>query len=319
MTYCQVSDLQKYYSPIDNYDLKMSLPDFEFKSLGSDKFSLGNAGACVVMYRNGVDLGDAQANVGAISADGDWFYDSATDLLTIQLASGTTPSDDDVTLERSPLNWPDAKTEAIQIGTNQVDQFLDSRFPRPLPKVTDNATGDSYDQAIVEMCAVLACVHLIKSSGSEGWTALETRVFNEDRTGILDRVLAGEIKLSFELTKSDGGAIKEVSKDSASTGFPTDVIGSPNVDYDVYLVKIGTGGTLASGTGNTTIDFNVTDSQGDTVSSGNIITGLFQYVGGGMSLRFVPGVYTANDTWSLTVQTVGTTTSIIGTITMRRK
>jgi len=317
--YCEVSDLQKYFSPIDKYDLKMDLPDFEFSDLTGDKFQLGDAGACVVMYKSGVDLGAAQASALAVDASGKWFYDSDTDLLTIQLGSGEAPQDSDIRLQRSPLDWADAKTEAVGIGHNQVNQFLDVRFPRPLPEVTDNATGANYDQAVVEMCALLACVHLIKSSGSNDWIDLEARVFNLDKTGILDRLNEGEIKLSFELTKSDSGAISTVLIDTATTGFPTDAIGSPTVDFDVYLIAIDVGGTLEAGTENTVITFTVTDSQGNAVSTTTALTGLFQYIGGGMSIRWVYGVYTANDVWSLTVKSVGTDTSILSTIMMVRK
>jgi hypothetical protein len=317
-TYCAVTDLQKYYSPIDNYDLKMDLPDFEFKSLGSDVFQLDDSGAVVVAYRSGLDLGAMAANVGAIASENDWFYDSALDRFTIKLGTDETPEDDDIRLQRSPQDWADAKTYAIQVGTNQVNQFLDPRFPRPLPTVSDNETGDSYDQSVVEMTALLACVHLIKSSGSEDWVDLQNRVTNEDETGILDYLNAGKIKLSFELTKSDEGSISVVTNDATTTGTLVDAIGNPSVAYEVYLVTIGTGGTLATGTENTTITYSVTDSQGSTGITTEYITGRFQTIGGGMSARFTPGIYVAGDTWSMTVKTAGPDTSMIGTIRTSR-
>jgi hypothetical protein len=322
MTYCVVADLQKYVSTIDSYDLKVELADFEFQSLGSDVFQLDDSGSVIIAYRNGVDLGAAAANVGAVSSDGDWFYDAALDRFTIKLGASDSPTDADIRLQRAPETWADAKTYAVQLGQSKVEQELDERFPRPLPKVADNPTGDDYDQAVVELNALYACVHLIKSSGSDDWLAVQNRIFNEQETGILDRLNAGEIKLSFELTRSDDGQIKAISLDAATTGDLVDAIGTPSTDYEVYLITIGTGGTLTAGTENTTIDYTVTDSQGSEVQGATIITGLFQAMGGGMSARFTSSadglVYTAADKWSLTVQTEGVDTSVVGTITMTR-
>lgn len=320
MAYCTTADLSKYFTPISNYDRKISLPDFEFVSLGSDKFQLDDAGACVVMYKNGEDLGAAAANVGAVASEDDWFYDSALDRLTIKLGSGETPSDSDIRLESAPVDWADAMTEATQVGSNKVDQNLDRRFPRPIPYATDNYTGASYDQAVVELAALYGCLHLMQSSGVDAseWMPIKDRITNEEENGILDLINSGGITLSFELTKSDDGQIKEVLIDAATTGYPTDVIGQPTVSYDVFLITIGTGGTLTAGTANTTITYSVTNMEGDTTQGEQLIDGLFQAIGGGMSARFVPGIYTADDKWSLTVQTEGVNSSSIGQIRMRR-
>ena len=315
-TYCAVADLQKYYTPIDNYDLKMSFPDFEFVNYSGDKWRLGDAGAVVVAYKNGLDLGAAKANEGAIAAEDDWFYDSAADVFYIQLANGDSPEDNDIRLERSPQDWADAKTYAIQVGTNKVNEALDERFPRPLPKVQDNETGDDYDQAVVELTALYACLHLIQSSGSEDWIDVSNRITNEQETGILDRINKGEIKLSFELTKSDDGQIKEISTNASTTGYPTDVIGEPTVSYDVYTITIGTGGTFTTGTKNSTITYSTTNLDGDTAQGEQLVDGGFQAIGGGMFARFESSpaglVYTAGDKWCLTVQTQGVDSSRVG-------
>ena len=318
MTYCVVADLQQYFSPIDNYDGKVTLPDFEFTDLTGDKFELGDAGSCIVMYKNGVDLGAAEASVGAVDASGKWYYDSALDKLTIQLGSGETPSDADIRLERAPLDWADAKTKAVQIGTNKVDQNLDRRFPRPLPKIDDNATGDSYDQAVIELNALYACLHLMQSTGApeSEWMEVKNRITNENENGILDLINKGEITLSFELTKSDEGQLKEIAVNASTTGYPTDAVGTPSVTYDVYLITIGTGGTFTTGTDNTTITYSTTNLKGETSQGEQLIDGGFQAIGGGMSARFVSStdglVYTAGDKWSLTVQTEGVESSRIG-------
>ena len=316
MTYCAVADLQKYFSPIDNYDRKMTLDAFEFIDLGSDVFQLDDSGSVIIAYRSGVDLGAAAVNVGAVSSENDWFYDASLDRFTIKLGTGETPTDADIRLERAPQDWADAKTEACQIGTSKVDQELDKRFPRPIPKVQDNPTGDDYDQVIVELAALYACLHLIKSSGSEDYMLVQDQIFNENETGILDRLNAGEITLSFELTKSDDGQIKEVAINASTTGYPTDAVGTPSVAYDVYLITIGTGGTFTTGTKNTTITYSTTNLDGDTSQGEQLIDGGFQAIGGGMSARFVSStdglVYTAGDKWSLTVQTEGVDSSRIG-------
>lgn len=317
-TYCAVTDLQKYFTAIDNYDLKMDLPDFEFVNYSGDKWKLGDSGACVVLYRSGIDLGAASASEAALSAENDWFYDSSEDVLYIQLGSGDSPEDDDIRLQRSPQDWSDAKTYACQVGTSKVDQELDARFPRPIPKVDDNPTGDDYDQAIVELCALYACLHLIEASGSEDYIDVSRRITNEEENGLLDRLNSGAIKLSFELTRSDSGEIKEITTDATTTGFLTDAIGTPSDTYEVYLATVAVGGTLSTGTENTTVTFGVTNSQGEVVQSNELMTGRYQSIGGGMSARWMPGVYVAGDQWSLTVKTTGPDTSTIGVIRMTR-
>jgi hypothetical protein len=318
-TYCAVTDLQKYVTSIDNYDLKIELPDFKFLDLTGDKFSLSDSGSVIVAYLNGTSLGTAEVSAAAVNAANKWFYDSTIDTFYVQLASGKTPTDSDIELQRSPLDWASAKTFAIQVGTNKVNERLDNRFPRPLPEVSDNATGDSYDQAVVEMTALFACVYLIQASGSEDWMPIQDRIFNEEGTGILDLLNEGKIKLSFELTSSDGGSLVEGAINAATTGYPTDPLGTPSVDYDVYTITIGTGGTLANGTANTTITYSAKDLRGANTAALALVDGYWQGVGGGMSVRFAPGVYTANDTWLLTVKTEGVVTTQIGKIRMTRR
>ena len=330
MAYCAVTDLKKYVSTIDNYDGKVVLPDFEFTSLGSDVFQLDDSGNVVVAYRNGLDLGDPAANVGAIASENDWFYDSALDRFTIKLGTGESPSDADIRIETAPLDWADAKTQAIQIGSNKVDQNLNRRFPRPIPKVQDNATGADYDQAIVELAALYGCLHLMQSSGAPeaDWMPVKNRITNkaengDNADGILDLINRGEITLSFELVRPDEGSLKEVSVNASTTGYPTDVNGTPSVPYDVYLITIGTGGTFTTGTENTTITYSVTNLDGDTIVNTELIDGLFQPIGGGMVARFVSSsagsVYTAGDKWTLTVQSEGVKSTRIGTIRTTRR
>lgn len=309
MSYCD-SDLKKYYANIDQFDLKKTFTDEWVVHSGNvDKYP--DSGSVSKLYRNGDDLGEAQASIAAISADGNWYYDSASDTLYCQ----NTNNADTYEFQVSPLSWSDAKTAAISDAAEWLESELDNRFPRPIPR---NSNG-SFDWAIKRLNGLLACVILIRSTdpGNAVLESIISEVTNPEKTGLLDRLNAGQIKLSFEITR-DGYWLADGATDSDTTGYITDLNGLPTVNYDKYKIEITVGGTLATGAENETIKYKVTDSQGDEIFSADFIDGYYQPMGGGIVGRFMPGVYVAGDYWWLTVSGRASTTSTIGKMRVDR-
>lgn len=302
MSYCN-ADLKRYYTNIDEYDLKKTLMDeWAVHSANVDVYQ--DAGAVANLYRDGKDLGDAQASIVACDADGKWFYDSTADALYCYNANDS----DTYEFAVSPYDWSDAKSNAITDGAEWLEGMLDNRFPRPLPKNSDG----NYDWVLERINGLLACIILIRSTDptSEVIAQIMSEVTNENENGLLDLLNMGKLKLGFEITKNEGD-ITTGTTDATTTGFIEGVRGKPSVSWEKYSITIGTGGTLSQGTENTTVTYSVVDSQGNSIITDQFITGRFQPLGGGMEGRFAQGVYVADDTWYLTVTGVPSDTSVV--------
>jgi len=321
--YCTATNLVEHFARIDDYDLKINLDDFRFVQHAGNTFKLQNSGSVLNLYLQGEDQGAAVANVGALSSDYDWVWVEAEDCLYILFATGDDPTDTTWKIQGSPLDSADAKTAAIAHASEMLESILDSRIPKPIPKTKQGKTaGVQYDYWIVMSCALLACWHLVRSSSpeSEDVELLQKQIgtviggaeggFQE--RGIIDKLNDGSIKLSFELTRSDKHWTDEISVGSDTTGFLTDPDGDPSLEYEVFIVTIAGTDSLVVGSLNSALSYSVADSQGNAVMGTTLITGLRQSIGGGISCRFAPGLYNADDKFALTIQQVGFNTSQIG-------
>lgn len=328
--YAQAADLKKHFARIDEYDLKNKLSDYKFVQHSGNTWKLQDSGSVVVLYLNGEDQGSAVANVGALSNDYDWVYVTSEDCLYILFATGDTPTDNSWRIEAAPQDWDDAKTDAIKYASEMMESILDDRFPRPIPKTTSSkVSGVEYDYWVVMCTSLLAAWHLVKATdpGGEDHQNLTDQLgtpIGAENPGLLDKINNGDIKLSFELTDSDGAQIEEVSVNASSTGFPTEPIGEASVEYEAYIIEIVAGGTITNGTANTSVSYKVTNSQGETVVSTTIIDGNYYHeIGAGIKARFVAeeagSVYTTGDKWVLIAQNEGINTSTIGSAEIVRK
>jgi len=319
-SYCAATDLSKVFTDIGNYDRKLPLSQNDWTVYNaSDVDMQQDTGPVGALFRNGVNLGSPQINVVACNADGKWYYSNKSGeevLYCFNIAAAST-----YTWMVAPTGWYTAQTNAISNASERLEGLLDPKMPRPLPETTRAGSTYDYDWPIVKATALLACIDLVEASapGAAVLEDLRTQLFGEN--GIITQINAGIAKLSFEWTRSDGGALEVGAINGATTGRPVDAVGSPTVQYNRYKIKIGTGGTITAGTDNTTVTFGVTDLEGSTVVSDTVIDQTeYHGIGGGYSARFIPGVYTANDYWWLTVQdqSAAPDTSDIYQITLRR-
>lgn len=312
------TDCQKVDPLIDSFDYKRDLPEYDFAAVSSN-WALSDCGEIGRLYRDGVDLGAAESLVGDVDADGEWFYDSASDKLTINSTN-----------DANTYRWQAAqdteanmKTADMNDGAEMAVAELADRFPSTWER-RDLAWGNlDYDYPFAKLCALMTVIKRREACdpGSEATNAFKEQLTNELGTGLLDRIKAGEIKFSFEVTESDkqGEIVACSGNDSTTTGYPYDTLGTATELYGEYRITIGTGGTLAFGTENTTITYSVTDANGETLVDTEYIDGsTYNTVGGGISVLFKDGKYVADDCWTVYTRGRESKTSVTRTINLQR-
>ena len=289
--YCTAADLVKVFADIASYDRKITLPEYDFTTYAANIYQLTDAGSVAQLYIDGA-VGTQETSIAVLLAHGHWYYDATADTLYVYLDA--TPTS--YRIQAAPETWETAVTNAITDASDYLESLLDIRYPRPIPK-----TDGAYDYAIVRATALLACVDLVQATDPQApvLPGLREQLWNDTGTGLLDRLGRGEIKLGWELTASDAGQIAGRVLSTGTTGYPTAPQGIGTTEYDQEIIEIVTGATITAGTENTTVTYRTRNLQGEELVAETLITGYHQTTGL-MDVRFVPGKYTAGDTWTLT-------------------
>lgn len=306
-SYCNITtDLQLIVPNIDDYDRKRVIEGLVVHSGDVDKKD--NSGFVSQLFRDGADLGAAQANLGAVTADGEWFYDSTTD--TLYIFNTNAP---DTYLFEAGQDWADLKTRVVAEAAERMRSYIN----RPIMKRSGTGQQGSelrdYDWIVYYSNAALACAELMRPVEPEAATELENSIIDNSGDisppmGLLDRLKRGEYKLWNEPSQATAqGVVTEKSLDATTTGTVIDTLGEAGgISYDEIEVVIVTGGTITPQTPNTTVSYKVLvrDDEGFANSeavSETVIDNGFQSLAYGLLLRFSPGVYVANDTWIIRV------------------
>ncbi len=304
VSYCTEADLRTILPNIADYDKKRVVSGWSSDSALVDRYKAGSTGTIDVLYKDGIELGAAEANLAAVTSDDKWFYDSAADAVYffndgedpngLNMESGT----DWATLVASAISKSSELTRAI-VGKSIIKHRYGTR---------------NYDEVIVSGAAAIAVGRLVRPHDGDLADRLE-RIYNNDfdefPKGMLQGVRDGQISLSNEITPAlVGGIPVEDSVDDATTGDIRDIKGRANRN-DTLVVDIVAGGDLAQGTASA-VSYRVKgqDSEGQglaTLVDTTIITGEYQSLGQGMSIMFevgtsaIPLVYTTGDSWLIRV------------------
>ena len=206
--------------------------DWEVHS-GSVYKSFGT-GSVVVLFQDGEDLGAAESALVDVNAAGEWFYDSAID--TTYLFSAVDPNTEEIT---SGEDYSTYVTRRIQAASRLVDSLIDAKHSTPLPK---DRSGN-YDEVIIQATAY-ALAH-IEAVGEAERDMYRDRLINVDKSGIIDGINGGWIKLEHEIdADSSQGELKIIS---VSGGFHPRFSGSySGTREDRLKILISTGGAAAT-------------------------------------------------------------------------
>lgn len=318
--YCNITTDLLRISDLEAYDRKKKVTNWETHS--GNVYRAGSVGYVSMLYRNDEELGAAQANLAAVDAADEWYFDSALDRV-YYYDSTTDPNKYNM---EAGEDWATLKQRVV----DEKAEFIRSYYQRPIYSLkgvnTQSASGRDWDNILIHCNAVLAVADLIRDKNPAKADALELSILSEEpiggtgHPGLLVMLKRGDIALQHE-----GGTpvkIEEKSVDAATTGAMLDVIGSPTVNFDAIKVWISTAGTFAAGT-TSTVEYSskVRDSTGlqmSLVKDGEIIHGGYQEIGRGLQTRFAEGVYTADDEWRVTLSGLREENPAVKSISMVR-
>ena len=300
--YATISDLANYFNDYKSFDKKTQI--FSWEETGTPNLYLArNAGLVSILFADGEDLGDPEANSGVVNVNGEWYYDSALDTV-YYFNSATNPND---MLMESGKDFTDYMNQQLTNASLELHSFLDARYPSPLPKSQQVSEASStsinveYDPLIIKMTCYICASNLIRAKNAQDELAnyYMDLVSNADGTGFADRLSKGDLKLSFEVDKKDSiGSIREITRSGsmylvetagAWTGEPFDIVRITCTTAGVFgtcKVKIEThNGDKLFGSEDTNVD----------------VTGGLDYIIHGLYVRFAGNSLSENDQWEIPV------------------
>ena len=268
----------------------------------SNQYVAHNTGYVSVLFVDGAEQGTARGSIGGVDSAGDWYYDSNTDA-TYYFNSSSNPND---LVMESGGDWATLMNNQLNRASMELNNMLDGRFPNPIVKsfihssdpANDNA---EYDAILVKLTCYLAAVNILRASGDhEQAEIIQDQVTNTDRSGMVDKLNAGEYKLSFETDKTDSsGDIIEVT--NAGSMNLVETYGEwTGQRYDRVQMICTTGG--AYGTAKMTIKtFDGNTLYGSETTNWEVTGGL-DSIGNGLYVRFEGATMNTDDRWDIEVR-----------------
>ena len=291
------TDLVAVVPELESYDQKKLITNWVLHS--GQVYRADSVGFISQLYKNGKDLGAAESSLVNVDDDNKWYYDSANDVVYIDKESNP-PNEDRM---EAGVDWVTLKTRV----NNEQSERIRSYVGRPLlPRKgvgTESASSRQWDWILIRSNALLTCAELIRPFNQEKAGMLERQAIDpEFEMGFLDRLKKGDYKLWNETTSNKVQGVRDVAIDATTTGSIIDIKGEPT-STDILKIQIQTGGTLVSGSAST-LTYSVWggNSSGVKVSqivNAQILTGGWDFIGHGVSMRMSPGLYVALDEWEV--------------------
>ena len=288
--YCTHKELKRVFPQLDSFDNKKSI--YGWTEVSSNKYAAHNSGIVTQLFADGEDLGPAQSAHTDLNVEGEWFYNSAEDVLYYYSASN--PAD-------KLMEAGEEFTTMVTQYRTDASRYLDSMLDPNMPKEALKDKEGNFDYIIIRSTALIAANFMIKSHDPN--SELANALMAEAMMNI-ENINEGKAALSWQVTRdSSQGIIRDVTY-TAGQVRPVDTRGEWSGTYDVIKVKIGTGGVLGTAT------YNVYIKDGDKLKNQQIITnkvinGDYQELAGGLEIRFAgstdSSTATANNEWEIEV------------------
>jgi hypothetical protein len=289
-TYCTHKELKRVFPQLDSFDNKKAV--YGWKEVTTNKYAAHNSGIVSQLFADGEDLGPAQSAHTDLNVEGEWFYNSAEDVLYYYSAS-------------SPL---DKLMEAGEEFTAMVTQFrsdasryLDSMLDPNMPKEALKDKEGNFDYIIIRSTALIAANFMIKSHDPNSELA---SALMEEASQNIENINQGKAALSWQVTRdSSQGIVRDVTYTSGKIR-PVDTRGEWSGTYDLIKVQIIDAGALGTAT-YSVYTKDSTSLKNNQVVTAQKITGDYQPMAGGLEIRFAGAtdatVAAANDEWEIEV------------------
>jgi hypothetical protein len=293
-TYCTQIELKRVFPQLDSYDQKK--PVYGWVEVTTNKYAAHDSGTVTQLFANGEDLGPAQSAHTDLNVEGEWFYNSAEDVL--YYFSASSPLDK---LMEAGEEFTTMVTQYRGDASRLLDSFLDPNLPKNQLK---DKSGD-YDYLIIRSTALICASMMIKTNDP---TSEMANAYMAEAQMYIDKLNNGEAALSYQNTAdSSKGVIRDVSYTDGSVR-PVDTRGHYSGTFDLIRITIGTGGAMD---GTATYNVWVKDGdklgnqQGNQVVTNEKINGDYQALAGGLQIRFAgntkDSVATATNEWEVEV------------------
>ena len=294
--YCNLTTDLDNIVDLQGYDSKKLMTNWQTHS---SNLYRAESGYVSMLFKEGKELGAAQAGTGDLNTNDEWTFVSGDNLVYYY---NDTTSPNDMMMEAGE-DFVDLKTRVAKEQAERIRSYVG----RPiLPRKgvgTDSASSRNWDWLIINANATLTCAALVKVKDAEFGTELEKRIIDpETGLGTLDLLKAGQYHLWNE-SEHQRVQVRDVSLNGSTTAAIVDVKGEPTKEWDILKVQIQTGGTLAaSSASSVTYSTWGRDDTGIKISKivdADTVTGGWDYVGHGIYVRFSAGGLTANDEWEI--------------------
>jgi len=310
ITYCNKSDLQNAYGKIEDFHRLETLTDW---TSSGDNYIKRGTGTVSLVTEDEVDLTEKTSTTLSV---GEWYYDGTNDILYIRCADDGVPSTH--TIKFQSITWDDLTDYAIGWASGHLESMITrGGFQRPIPKSSlsfdFNSTG--WDADIVNSCAKLACVKIIRRNEPESELAdkLYNDVWNdEEQSGIIWNYINGNFRFTFEPTKQDFiGQLIPISESTSGRVYLTGY-GHASQNY-ILRVKVTTAGDVE------TAKFDVSSDDGQSYDTTDVYTQYYyQRLIDSLYIRF-EGTFAENDEWQIKIRPdVEENRASVGNITISR-
>ena len=302
--YASQSDLNRYVGDIvSDADSKRQV--YGWTLLSSNKYISDNTGNITQLFMDGADLGAAQSDAASVNSNYKWYYLASDDRVYLY----NDASDPNDLIMESGFDNATYYDQMLVDASMELNNLLDARFATPLPKVAQidqntasNAQAKEYDALVIKMTCYICASNALRANGEvEQADYYYDQVSNAERTGMADRLNAGEFKLSHEVDAKD--RLGKVNIKSVSGSMDIIETGGSYVGeaYDLLKITCTTGG--AYGVAKVKVEYYGNDKLFGQESDPDFVTGGLQSLSGlgGLLVRFQGASMTADDYWEIEV------------------
>ena len=298
--YASQSDMQRYVGDIvADADGKRQIYGFQATDT-TNQYQANNTGFIDQLFFDGIEGTSVGDNP---DSNYEYNWSSSTDSVQVFISTAD-PNDMIIEAGFDNATYYD---QMLVDASMELNNLLDARFPMPLPKydqydsnTTHSAATTEYDALIIKVTCYLAASNALRAIGEiEKADYYYDLVTNSERTGIVDRLNAGDFKLAFEVDSSDSqGKVRTITK--SGTMDIVETTGEWNGrNYDVCRITCTTTG--AYGTAIVKAETYGDDKLFGTTTENIKVSGTMDSIVNGLYIRFQGASMTQNDQWEVTV------------------